>query len=39
VCPNCRDRAKIEGEPANMRCHRCNGFFEIAWNEPTRAAG
>ena len=39
VCPNCRDRAKIEGEPASMRCHRCNGFFEIAWNEPTRAAG
>jgi hypothetical protein len=39
VCPNCRDRAKIEGEPPSMRCHRCNGFFEIAWNEPTRATG
>jgi len=34
VCPNCRDRAQLEGQPANMRCHRCNGLFEIAWNEP-----
>ncbi|HXF94861.1 MAG TPA: hypothetical protein VNI61_02045 [Gemmatimonadales bacterium] len=34
VCPNCRDRAPLEGRPAGMRCHRCNGFFEVAWNEP-----
>ena len=39
VCPNCRDRAQLEGEPPSMRCHRCNGFFEIAWNEPYLAAG
>lgn len=39
VCPNCRDRAPLEGHPTSMRCHRCNGFFEIAWNEPSRAAG
>jgi len=39
VCPNCRDRAKLEGHPASMRCQRCNGSFEIAWNESSRAAG
>ncbi len=41
VCPNCRDRARLEGQPAGMRCHRCNGFFEIAWgsSESGRAAG
>jgi hypothetical protein len=39
VCPSCRDRAQLQGRPAGMRCHRCNGFFEIAWNEPDRAAG
>jgi hypothetical protein len=39
VCPNCRERAKLEGRPAGMRCNRCNGFFEIAWTEGSRAAG
>ncbi|HMH82537.1 MAG TPA: hypothetical protein VK531_06670 [Gemmatimonadales bacterium] len=39
VCPNCRDRAKLEGHAASMRCHRCNGLFEIDWNEPNRAPG
>ena len=39
VCPNCRDRAQLEGHPENLRCHRCNGFFEVAWNEPYLAAG
>jgi len=39
VCPNCRERARLVGEPAGMRCHRCNGFFEIAWNDRDRAAG
>jgi len=34
VCPNCRDRARLEGQAPSMRCHRCNGLFEIAWNEP-----
>ena len=38
VCPNCRDRAALEGHPTSMRCHRCNGLFEIAWNEPTPAS-
>lgn len=39
VCPNCRDRAKLEGQPEGMRCNRCNGYFKIAWTEPSRAAG
>jgi hypothetical protein len=39
VCPNCRDRAPLEGQPPGMRCRRCNGFFEIAWNEASLPAG
>ena len=38
VCPNCRDRAPLESHPASMRCHRCNGLFEVAWNEPYPAS-
>ena len=34
VCPGCRGRAPIEGRPITMRCTRCNGLFEVAWNEP-----
>ncbi|HVH09449.1 MAG TPA: hypothetical protein VM736_06605 [Gemmatimonadales bacterium] len=39
VCPNCRERAPLEGRAPGMRCQRCNSFFEIAWDEPNRAAG
>lgn len=35
VCPNCRDRAKLEGRPAAMRCRRCNGYFEVGWTDST----
>lgn len=31
VCPNCRNRAPLEGHPARIRCGRCNGHFEVAW--------
>ena len=34
VCPACRSRAPLQGEPATLRCTRCNGLFEVAWNEP-----
>jgi len=34
VCPNCRDRAPLLDQPATMRCHRCNGLFDVAWDEP-----
>ncbi|HEY6783667.1 MAG TPA: hypothetical protein VI159_01880 [Gemmatimonadales bacterium] len=33
VCPNCRDRAQLIGEPASMRCQKCNGLFAVAWDE------
>jgi hypothetical protein len=31
VCPNCRNRATLVGHPANIRCPRCNGLFEVDW--------
>jgi tRNA(Ile2) C34 agmatinyltransferase TiaS len=34
VCPACRGRAPLAGQHTNMRCTRCNGLFDIAWNEP-----
>lgn len=34
VCPACRCRAPLEGKPNNLRCARCNGLFDVAWNEP-----
>ena len=34
VCPACRERAQLlEGRPASQRCGRCNGLFEIQWDE------
>jgi hypothetical protein len=33
VCPNCRDRAPLQGHPSSMRCQRCNELFDIAWDE------
>jgi hypothetical protein len=32
VCPNCRDRAALVGNPARLRCARCNNLFEVAWD-------
>lgn len=39
VCPSCRERAALEGHPTTLRCHRCNGLFEVGWNDasPVRA--
>jgi len=34
VCPSCRNRAPLDGRPDSLRCQRCNGLFEIAWDEP-----
>lgn len=31
VCPNCRERAPLEGHPERLRCQRCNGSFDVAW--------
>ena len=37
VCPNCRNRATLSGHPASIRCPRCNGLFDVDWNESKTA--
>ncbi len=32
VCPNCRERARLEERAVSMRCPKCNGFFDIGWD-------
>jgi len=32
VCPNCRERARLEERTASMRCPKCNGYFDIGWD-------
>jgi hypothetical protein len=34
VCPNCRERVPLGGAPPVLRCRRCHGVFEIAWDKP-----
>jgi hypothetical protein len=34
VCPGCRERAQLIDHPQSLRCLKCNGFFEVAWNDP-----
>jgi hypothetical protein len=34
VCPGCRDRAPLKGQPAEIRCARCDGVFAVAWDDP-----
>jgi LSD1 subclass zinc finger protein len=33
VCPGCRTRAALQEGSESMRCPRCNGLFQIAWDE------
>lgn len=33
VCPNCADRARLEGGAEVMRCRRCRSRFAIAWSD------
>jgi hypothetical protein len=33
VCPVCRTRAPLAGQPINLRCPRCQGLFRVAWEE------
>ena len=33
VCPNCRERTRLDGQPRHLRCERCRGEFEVAWSE------
>lgn len=32
VCPNCRERARLADRAASMRCPKCNGYFDIGWD-------
>lgn len=29
VCPNCRERVPVAGNPAILRCRRCKGEFPV----------
>ena len=33
VCPNCREREPIDKRMSSLRCGRCNGLFEVDWND------
>jgi len=33
VCPNCRARSPLVGRPPKLRCDRCNGLYDVAWEE------
>jgi hypothetical protein len=34
VCPSCQERVLVERRPSVMQCPRCNGTFDVAWDEP-----
>jgi hypothetical protein len=38
LCPACRNRTPIKGHPATLRCPRCAGAFQVAWDELERSA-
>jgi hypothetical protein len=38
LCPACRNRTPIKGHSATLRCPRCAGLFQIAWDELERSA-
>jgi hypothetical protein len=33
VCPGCRERARLEARASSMRCPKCNGHFDIGWED------
>jgi hypothetical protein len=33
VCPNCGNRASLEGAPQELRCGQCEGQFPVDWDE------
>jgi len=33
VCPACRARAPLQGQPATLGCPRCQRVFAVAWDE------
>ena len=36
LCPTCRNRTPIKGHFDTLRCPRCEGVFQIAWEETER---
>ena len=34
VCPCCRQRQVPMGQPTTLRCQKCNGLYNVAWDEP-----
>lgn len=34
VCPCCRERQMPMGQQTTMRCRKCNGLFDVAWDQP-----
>lgn len=36
LCPSCRNRASVKGQLNTLRCARCEGVFQIAWDETER---
>jgi len=34
VCPACRHRRPLRGQPSELACSRCGGVFAIAWHDP-----
>jgi hypothetical protein len=34
VCPSCRERVQLERRPSVIQCPRCDGMFEVGWDEP-----
>ena len=33
VCPSCRERSPVKRDARNLRCDRCRGQFDVAWDE------
>jgi hypothetical protein len=33
VCPRCRHRAPLQGQPESMQCPRCGKLSPVAWDE------
>lgn len=33
VCPGCRNRVPLKGNPHSLRCPRCDQLFRVGWDE------
>ena len=38
VCPGCRERVHLIDRPLSLRCPKCNGLYEVGWNDPYLSA-